>query len=77
LIFPSYKLEEWAPLYAIVYGGLKNSIIKDNVMNNGAMDQLMVDLGKNEDNVIIKDNIGNITVPQKMVPAEAKREKKK
>ncbi|MDD4872854.1 MAG: glycosyl hydrolase family 28-related protein [Kiritimatiellae bacterium] len=72
-----YKLDEKAPLYAIVYGGLKNSIIKDNVMNNGALEQLIVDLGNNEDNVVVKDNVGSVPASLKKASTGADREKKK
>lgn len=50
----------WSPDYAIVYGELKDSIIKDNVMHNGALKELMVDLGSHQGQVIVKDNIGSI-----------------
>jgi hypothetical protein len=54
---------KYSPNYGIVYGGLKNSIIKDNVMHNGALKKLIVNLGKNKKSVIVKDNVGNIFVP--------------
>lgn len=49
----------WSPEYAIVYGQLKNGVIKDNVMHNGSLKELIVNLGNNK-NVIEKDNIGNL-----------------
>ena len=54
---------EYSPDYAIVYSGLANSIIKDNVM--GALKKLVVDLGGNGKNVIVKDNVGKLFVPDK------------
>jgi len=50
---------EYSPNYCIVYGNLKDSIIKDNVMYNGALKELIVDLGNNK-NTIVKDNLGSL-----------------
>jgi hypothetical protein len=50
----------FSPLNAIVYGGLKNSIIKDNSMNDGALKNLLLDLGGHGENVIVKDNVGQL-----------------
>lgn len=47
-----------SPQYGIVYGHLWSSIIKDNVLNNGALKQVLCDLGGHKENVIVKDNIG-------------------
>jgi hypothetical protein len=49
-----------APSFGIILGGLKNSIIKDNVLNNGATQSLVLDLGGHDANSIIKDNIGSL-----------------
>jgi hypothetical protein len=51
---------EYSPANAIVFSNLKNCIIKDNVMNNGALENLLLDLGNNGENVIVKDNIGQL-----------------
>ena len=51
---------KYSPSNAIVYGGLKNCIIKDNSMNNGALNNLLLDAGNNGDNVIVKDNVGQL-----------------
>jgi hypothetical protein len=48
--------------FGIVYGGLHTSIIKDNVMSQGARKELMVDLGGHESQVIVKDNIGSLHI---------------
>jgi hypothetical protein len=52
----------YSPNNTIVYGGLKNSIIKDNTMNNGSLKNLLLDTGGNGENVIIKDNVGQLMV---------------
>jgi len=52
---------EFSPAYGIVYGDLQDCIIKDNVLHQGALQQLVVDLGNNhEDTTIIKDNVGSL-----------------
>jgi hypothetical protein len=53
----------YSPDYGIVVKKLENSIIKDNVSHNGAMKQLLADLGEHGDGVIIKDNVGSIRKP--------------
>jgi hypothetical protein len=53
----------YSPVNAIVYGGLKNSIIKDNTMNNGSLENLVVDNGGNGENVVVRDNVGQLMVP--------------
>lgn len=50
----------YSPDYGIVVRGLENSIIKDNVQQNGALKQLIADLGGHGEGVIIKDNVGSI-----------------
>lgn len=55
----------YSPFNSIVYGGLKNCIIKDNTMNNGSMKNLLLDLGDNGENVIVKDNVGQLMILNK------------
>ena len=50
-----------SPNYGVVIKTLKAAIIKDNVMEGGSIKQQIVDLGDHENDVIIKDNIGNLT----------------
>jgi hypothetical protein len=50
----------WSPAFGIVYGGLRNAVIKDNVLHNGAIKQLIVDRGGNQDGVIVADNPGSL-----------------
>jgi len=48
----------FSPSYGIVYGKLTNCVIKDNVLHNGALKKLMVDLGEHGEGVIVADNPG-------------------
>ena len=50
---------EYSPANAIVLSKLKNCIVKDNVMNNGALKKLLLDLGEHE-NSVIKENVGQL-----------------
>jgi len=51
---------EWSPEYAMVLRGLGESIVKDNVMHEGALKDLVVDLGGHGDGVVVKDNVGSL-----------------
>ncbi len=50
----------YSPDYGIVLKGLENSVIKDNTQQNGALKQLVADLGGHGEGVIIKDNVGSL-----------------
>jgi hypothetical protein len=50
----------WSPSFGIVYQGLRNCVIRDNVMHDGALTQLMVDLGGQLEGVIVGDNPGRV-----------------
>ncbi|MFA5262541.1 MAG: hypothetical protein WC378_01860 [Opitutaceae bacterium] len=50
----------YSPSYGIVYKGLRNCVIRDNVLHDGALKKLMVDLGGQEDGVIVGDNPGQL-----------------
>jgi hypothetical protein len=55
----------WTPSYGVVYKGLENCVISQNVLHEGALRQLTVDLGGHGEGVIIKDNPGRLfKVPQ-------------
>jgi hypothetical protein len=54
---------EWSPRCGIVYGRLENSIIKDNVLHTGALEELLVDLGDHGPGAIVKDNPGSLGTP--------------
>jgi len=49
---------EWSPSYGIIYSGLDHCIIKDNVLQNGALEMLMLDLDSNHIRAIVQDNTG-------------------
>lgn len=51
---------EWSPDYSIVVRRLANSIIKDNVMHEGSLKELLVDCGEHDANVVVKDNLGTL-----------------
>jgi polygalacturonase len=50
----------WSPSYGIVSQGLRNCVIRDNVLHDGALTQLMVDLGGQQEGVIVGDNPGRL-----------------
>lgn len=50
----------WSPAYGIVYQRLENCVIKDNVLHDGAIRQLMVDRGGHREGVIVSDNPGRL-----------------
>lgn len=51
---------EWSPKYGIVYRSLSQSVVKDNVLPRGALEELLHDLGEHGENVIVKDNVGDL-----------------
>ena len=61
---------QFSPRYGIVYGGLRNSVIKDNVMHNGALTGLLRDLSGHGEGVIVKDNVGSLFAPGQTHEAE-------
>jgi len=50
----------YSPSYGIVYQGLQNCVIRDNVLHDGALKQLMLDLGSHREGVIVADNPGRL-----------------
>jgi hypothetical protein len=57
---------EFSPAYGIVYRDIHDCIIKDNVLHDGAIKKLTVNLGDDDDDVnIVKDNIGSIVGEQR------------
>jgi hypothetical protein len=54
----------WSPSYGVVYKNLKNCVITNNVLHQGALKQLFVDLGGHGDGVIVKDNPGSLFTPR-------------
>ena len=49
-----------SPKHGMVLRALKNSVVKDNALHIGALEQLVVDLGEHEEGVVIKDNVGSL-----------------
>jgi hypothetical protein len=50
----------WSPAYGIVHRGLHDCIIKDNVLHDGAIKQLMLPLGPIAESAIVADNPGQL-----------------
>jgi hypothetical protein len=51
----------WSPSFGIVYQGLRNCVIRDNVLHDGALTQLLADLGGQQEGVIVGDNPGRLS----------------
>ncbi len=51
---------KWSPAYGIVYKGLENCVVSNNVLHDGALRQLLLDLGDHGEGVIVKDNPGRL-----------------
>ncbi len=51
---------EWSPSYGFVYKGLTNTIVKDNTLHDGAMKELLCNLGGHGEGAIVKDNVGRV-----------------
>ena len=49
-----------APDYGIVCEGLRSSIIRNNVLHDGAVKQLLVDLGGHDEQSLVKENPGTL-----------------
>ncbi len=50
----------FSPDYGMVLKELESSVIKDNVAHNGALKELLTDLGGHGEGVIIRDNVGTL-----------------
>jgi hypothetical protein len=48
----------WSPQYGIIVKDLKNSIIKDNAINNSCIKKCFLDLGEHGENCIFENNVG-------------------
>ncbi len=51
----------WSPSYGIVYKELQNCVIGNNVLHEGALKQLLVDLGGHGEGAVVKDNPGSLS----------------
>jgi len=54
----------YSPSYGFVYQGLQNSVIKGNVLHDGAMKQLMLESGPQREGAIVGDNPGRLFAPR-------------
>ncbi len=50
----------FSPTYGIVYQGLEQCVIRDNVLRDGALRQLLLDLGGHGEGVVIGENPGRL-----------------
>lgn len=50
----------YSPSYGIVYQGLESCVIRDNVLHDGALRELMLDLGGQGDGVVVGENPGRV-----------------
>jgi len=48
----------WSPSYGIVYKELDHCVISNNVLHDGALKQLLLDLGGHGEGAVVKDNPG-------------------
>jgi len=55
----------FSPSYGIVYQGLRNCVIRDNVLHDGALRQLLLDLGGQAEGVVVGDNPGRLLAIKK------------
>jgi hypothetical protein len=58
----------WSPSYGIAYKDLQHCVVSGNALHNGALKQLMVDLGGNDESVVVKDNPGGLFQPPAPAP---------
>ena len=52
--------ENWSPEVGVVLESLKNVVVRDNVMDAGATQQLILDLGNHSPGVVIEGNPGDL-----------------
>ncbi len=50
----------YSPSYGIIYQGLEDCAISQNVLHKGAIRQLMLDLGGHGEGLVVKDNPGSL-----------------
>lgn len=50
----------WSPSFGIVYKELQDCVIANNVLHDGALQQLMLDLGGHGEGAVVKDNPGSL-----------------
>lgn len=55
---------KWSPAYGMVYRALSNSVIKNNVMHQASIRQLLLDQGGHGEGFILGDNPGGLMIPK-------------
>jgi hypothetical protein len=50
----------WSPAYGIICRGLRNSVVRNNVLHDGAIKQLLLDQGDHHEGVLVSDNPGSL-----------------
>ena len=50
----------WSPSYGIICKSLENCVVANNVLHDGALTQLVLDLGGHSEGTIVKDNPGRL-----------------
>jgi hypothetical protein len=53
----------WSPSCGIVWQGLENCVIANNVLHRGALRELLADRGGHREGVVVKDNPGSLFTP--------------
>jgi hypothetical protein len=51
---------KFSPSYGIVYKGLRDCVISNNVLCEGALRQILLDLGEQGEGVVVRGNPGSI-----------------
>jgi len=54
----------WSPSYGIVHGGLADCVVTNNVLNEGSLRELFLDVGGQSENAVIHDNPGRLLTPR-------------
>ena len=54
----------WSPSYGIVHGGLADCVVTNNVLNEGSLRELLLDVGGQSENAVIHDNPGRLLTPR-------------
>jgi hypothetical protein len=54
---------QWSPSYGIILEKLGNAVVKDNVLHDGALTELLADRGGHAEGVIVRDNPGQLFRP--------------
>jgi polygalacturonase len=50
----------WGPAYGIIYRGLRNCVIRNNVLHDGATQELLLDQAGHHEGVLVSDNPGRL-----------------